>query len=61
MDYTYRIATLNINGIAAKLRIRMLEEFLHAHDIDFLCVQELTNANIQEVRNYTAHLNIGGR
>jgi hypothetical protein len=59
MEYTYRIATMNINGIAAQIRIRILEEFLHAHDIDLLCVQELTNANIQEVRNYNAHLNIG--
>jgi exonuclease III len=26
----------------------MLEEFLHAHDIDLLCIQEMTNANIQK-------------
>jgi len=34
MDYTYKIATLNINGISAPTKIRMLEEFLYKHDID---------------------------
>jgi exonuclease III len=60
MDSTYGIATLNINGIAARHRIRMLEDFFHTQDIDVLCVQELTNVNIQAVRQYMAHLNIGG-
>jgi exonuclease III len=58
-EYTYKIATLNINGIAATTRIQMLEDFLHTHDIDIACLQEMTNTAINTKRNYTSHMNIG--
>jgi exonuclease III len=59
MVYTYKIATLNINAIKAPIRIQMLEHFLHDHDIDLLCAQEITSNNIQMIRHYTVHTNIG--
>jgi exonuclease III len=58
MVYTYKIAMLNINAMKASIRIKMLEQFLNVHDIELLCAQEITN-NIQMIRNYTVHTNIG--
>jgi len=43
MTYTYRIATLNINGLESNNRILMLEEFIRKHDIDIAMLQEVTN------------------
>jgi hypothetical protein len=59
MDHTYKIATLNINGIGTYHRITMLDEFLRAQDIELLCVQEVTNDHIRAIPNYTIYLNIG--
>jgi exonuclease III len=56
---TYRIATLNINGISADTRIRMLDDFLRKQDIDILFLQEVTHAKIETIGRYNAHLNIG--
>jgi exonuclease III len=59
MDYTYKIATLNINGISAQTRINMLEEVLYKHDIDLALLQEVTNSKINKIRRYIAYINIG--
>jgi len=59
MDYTYKIATLNINGISAPTRIDMLEEFLYKHDIDLALLQEVTNSKIITIRRYTSYINMG--
>jgi exonuclease III len=56
---TYKVASLNINGIAAPMRIRMLGEFLSRNDIDLMCVQEVTNSNIEKIKYYEAHVNTG--
>ena len=45
MQYTYRMVTLNINGIESHNRIRMLEEFVHRHDVDIALLQEVTDGN----------------
>ena len=34
MAKIYKVATLNINGISAGGRMRMLNEFLHKQEID---------------------------
>jgi hypothetical protein len=57
--YTYRRDSLNINGIATPPRNRLLEDFLHRNDIDLMCIQEITNINIKEIKHYEAHVNIG--
>jgi len=45
MHYTYRIITMNFNGITSSTRIQMLEEFLKRHDVDIALFQEVTNEN----------------
>jgi exonuclease III len=59
MRHTFKIATLNINGIASKTRLGMLEEFLKRQDIDFALLQEVTKTNQNTFRNYTSHTNEG--
>jgi len=59
MDYTYKIATLNFNGISAPTRIRMLEELLYKHDIDLALLQEVTTSKIATIRRYTSYINMG--
>jgi len=39
IQYKYRMLTLNINGIESHNSIRMLEEFLHRHDLDIVLLQ----------------------
>ena len=59
MRHIYRIASLNINGIANPTRIRTLGEFLWQQDIDVVLLQEVTSKAIEQLRNYTKHINIG--
>jgi exonuclease III len=59
MEYTYKIATLNINGISAVTRIRMLEDFLYKHDLDLILLQEVTDNTISKIQRYTPYINIG--
>ena len=58
MDYTYKIATVNINGISAPTRIQMFEEFLYKHGIDLALLQEVTNSKITTIRRYTSYINM---
>jgi exonuclease III len=37
----------------------MLEDFLHTNEIDVICLQEVTKPYVTNIRNYTAHVNIG--
>jgi exonuclease III len=55
---TYKIATLNINGIYSATKPRMLEDFIRINDFDILCLQ-VTNPHVTKINNYTAHVNIG--
>ena len=59
MTYVYRVATLNISGITSATRLRMLEEFLHKHDIVIALLQEITHPDLSTLRNYNAHINQG--
>jgi exonuclease III len=59
MYHTYKIATLNINGISASTRLNMLEEFLYKQNIDLALLQEVTNSKISKIRRYTAYINMG--
>jgi len=59
MKQIYKVASLNINGIAHPTRIRMLEKFLWQQDIDIALLQEVTNRAIENIRSYTKHINIG--
>ena len=61
--YTYRIITLNTNGIETQTRLRMLEEFIKQHDIDIALLQEVTDEDKLTCRGYhvTANVGITGR
>jgi exonuclease III len=37
----------------------MLENFLYIHEIDVICLQEITSTTVTKILNYTAHVNIG--
>jgi exonuclease III len=56
---TYKIATININGIHSTSRTKMLEDFLHINEIDVLRMQEVTITKVTMIRKYTTHVNIG--
>jgi hypothetical protein len=59
MQDTYKIMTLNINGIAASSRIRMLEEMLHRNEVDIALIQEVVSPRLQDICHYTSYMNIG--
>ena len=42
-----KIATININGITAPLRISMLTEFIRLHELDILLAQEVTHPDFE--------------
>jgi endonuclease/exonuclease/phosphatase family metal-dependent hydrolase len=55
----YKFATLNINKMSSRMRMRMLEEFLQKQEIDILLLQEVTHTEFDMIRGYKAHTNIG--
>jgi exonuclease III len=55
----YKITTLNINGITNHTRLKMLEDFIHQHDIDIVLLQEVTCMQLQILDSYAHHINIG--
>ena len=59
MSYTYKLVTLNINGIASNTLIRMLEDFLWRQDVDFALLQEVKHKTIDTIQYYTAYVNAG--
>ena len=59
MLYTYKIATLNINGIASQTKLRMHGEFLRRQDIDVALLQEVTQTDFTTIHDYKAIINEG--
>ena len=59
MPYTYKIATINIIGIALHVRLRMLDDYLRQQDIDIVLLQEVTHTKITSLRRYNAYVNVG--
>jgi exonuclease III len=58
MTNIYKLATLNINGVASQLRIAILEDFLIKQQTDIIFLQEDTQPVFDKLRGYTAHTNI---
>ena len=52
-------STLNINGIIAKTRVGMLNDFVRRHDIDILLAQEVTSTEVLNIYGYETYINIG--
>jgi len=59
MPDIYKIATLNINGMATSPRIAILEDFLQKLVIDIVLLQEVTRPVFDDIRGFTAYTNIG--
>jgi len=59
MLYTYKIATININGIALTTKLQMIADFLQKHDIDIALLQEITHDNFDTVHGHIAMVNEG--
>ena len=59
MAEIYKVTTLNINGMSAGGRMRMLNEFMQEQEIDIILLQEVTHTYFDMIHGYTVHLNIG--
>jgi len=55
----YKFATQNINGLAQRTRIRMLENFLWKHDVYIALLQDVTSSQIDTIRRYTKYTHTG--
>jgi len=55
----YKIATLNINGMATPPRIAMLEDFLQKQEIDIILLHEGRLPVFDDIRDFAAYTNIG--
>jgi len=51
--------TLNIIGIENSTRLRMLDNFVHRHDVDIALLQEVTNGGRLLVKVYQSIINVG--
>jgi exonuclease III len=59
MLHTYKIATLNINGIATYTKMSMHVDFLKRQDIDIALQREVTHNDFTTIREYNAIVNEG--
>jgi exonuclease III len=59
MPYTYKIATININGLASQVRLKMLEDYPRPQDIDIVLLPEVTHRKVASFRRYNAYVNAG--
>jgi exonuclease III len=59
MAESYKIVTLNVNGMSSGIKSQMLESFLHKTDVDILCAQEVFDGSVITIRGYTTYANIG--
>jgi exonuclease III len=54
----YKIATLNINGLALQSRIAMLEDFICKQEIDVLFLREVMQSILYNIRGFAPYTNI---
>ena len=54
----FKIATLNINGLASRTKVEMLEDFLRRQEIDILFLQEVAHSTIDILRGYKTYNNV---
>jgi len=59
MAEIFKIATVNINGIKATGRMRMLHEFIQRQELDIILLQEVTHHDFEIIQGYDAFLNVG--
>ena len=56
---TYKIATLNVNGMPATMGMRMLAESLHKQEIDIILFQEVAHNYFDMIRGNSIYTNVG--
>jgi len=59
MLYTYKIATININGISSNTKVQLLRQFLLQQDIDIALIQELTSCDLPPLLGFNLITNVG--
>lgn len=59
MTLTLIVASLNFGGSSSPTKINALNNFLKAHDIDILFMQEIRHSDFTGIYNYNAYVNIG--
>jgi exonuclease III len=59
MQQTYKITTINTNGISSNTRMGMLGDFLRRQDKDIALLQEVTHTSFESIGGYTAIINEG--
>jgi len=55
----FKIARLNISGLASRIKVEILEDFLQRREIDILFLQEVVHSIIDTLRNYKTYTNVG--
>lgn len=57
MIHTFKVATLNINGLRSTTEMRMLNDVLRRQYIDIALLQEVTHNGFDSFRGYVAIVN----
>lgn len=57
VPHSYTIATINLNGIHNQTKLQALASFVHSHDLDVVCMQEVVADDIS-IPGYTIVFNI---
>ena len=50
---------ININGLASRTKVEMLEDFLRRQEIDFLFLPEVVHSTVDTLCSYKTHINVG--
>lgn len=58
MNFTYNIATVNLNSTNNLVYKMLLKDFLHNHDVDIAFLQEVVYEDFSFVSNYNVIVNI---
>jgi len=55
----FKVATLNVNRLASRTKVEILEDFLRRQEIDIYFLQEVAQATIDTLRTYKTYTNVG--
>jgi exonuclease III len=56
---TYKIVTLNVNGMLARILMRMLADLLRKQEIDIILLQEVIRTDFDLIRENNAYTHVG--
>jgi exonuclease III len=54
-----KLATVNLNGLYTRARVEILHDFIRAHEIDIVYLQEAPHPSLGEILGYTTYSNEG--